>query len=289
MSVKQLARRTRTQRNPFLGIDVPNDIRTRGFVELSIEPDFLLMQMPIIKNGMRELTEGSDAPLFSDYVCSIDEMGWEHNSGLTRRTDDEQKWFFHNYECTRHDLRMRGAPVETYANFFNSLGALNARALHIAAMFARMFDDVMPRKAYADSFEFKVNSGCAVTRVLRYLPRNSEKADAKVHLDRSGITVHWWSSRAGLVVFGQDLQKHRIHETAHDRICVFPGKKFAGVTNGEYGPGAPHGVIDQERSHSDEDRFAIVTFVHPALSKAEVRTIKSMKLAFDDLEERCKL
>jgi hypothetical protein len=107
-----------------------------------------------------------------------------------------------------------------------------------------------------------------------------------VHIDRNCVTIHWWSSRPGLYVFGPDGRKYSTNETAQDRIAMFPGKKFVGLTDCKYGLGTPHGVVDRMRAESLEDRFAIVTFVHSALTKEQARRTKALKLTFDLLEEK---
>ncbi len=241
----------------------------QGFLQFRYDPSFLAEHVPPITEGMRRMIDGDDRDAFAADVFAYDNVGWKNDSGLYRRNEREQKWFFHCFKETGDRMHARGAPVRKYADFFMALESINRRSLDIAKIVASLLDTYHAEKslplpcALLPAFE----AGFAVTRCLRYLERDKGKPDAAPHFDRDGITVHWWGSRQGLIVVDRDGTKHRVLETEFDTICIFPGKKFGGLTEYRYGNGTLHGVIDTAReSGAEGDRLALVTFVHPALS-----------------------
>lgn len=268
--------------------DIWDDILRNGYAESTIDSRFLAKEVPILCAGITQMTDTKDRERFNSVVLTVDEMGWEHNSGLVRRSDDEQKWFFHFYgSATEQHLRAAGAPVDDYAAFFASLHRMNAAAKARALDLARIYDARFP--CPSGPLAPRIERSLCLTRILRYLHRgHSADNDATVHLDRNAITVHWVSTKPGLVIFDPLGEKHRAAELAHDRIAVFTGKKFAAATRGEHGFGTPHGVKDLERhTRFGEDRFAIITFVHLALSDGDVQWLKSHKAEMDALEQSC--
>lgn len=124
-------------------------------------------------------------------------------------------------------------------------------------------------------------------RVLRYLPiEQSGLPDARVHLDRSFLTVHWLSTQRGLVLFDPQRKKHTAREDDTGTVTLFPGKKFAALTNGVHGLGTPHGVKNPNRSIA-EDRYALVAFVHLPLDDNDVVWLKENSWKMEALENEC--
>lgn len=78
-------------------------------------------------------------------------------------------------------------------------------------------------------------------------------------------------------------------ECRWDRIALFPGKKFYGLTHGAFGDLGIHGVRDARGTGRDDDRFALVTFVHATLSEDAARLIRNRKPEFDQAEAVCTL
>jgi len=259
-----------------------------GFYEREIDPRFLAGVIPDIREGLLRMTEGPDTDAFREVELLYDEMGWSHNSGLVRRSDDEQKWFFHHYGPPTHlHLQVSGAPVHRYERFFLALTKVNARAKRLAYDLARELD--RRHTCPGGPLSPRIEKNHCVTRVLRYLKRDEAKApDATVHLDRNCITVHWYSSHPGLRIFGPDGQAHTARETAMDRIVFFTGKKFAAATRGEFGLGTPHGVKDDARhARTNDDRLALVSFVHCGLHEHDAAWLKGAKGSMDALEMSC--
>jgi hypothetical protein len=152
-------------------------------------------------------------------------------------------------------------------------------AQKIALLVARAFDtcnapshDIPGR--YPGSLEERIANSKTITRLLRYEQAVSTAPDASLHRDRSCFTIHWLSSHPGLILFDRFGQAIRVNETDPRCILVFPGTKFWGVTRGLYGSGTLHGVRDKRCSSppqsANEERFAIVSFVHCALTPPDV-------------------
>jgi hypothetical protein len=264
-----------------------SNIFRKGFAELSIDPKFLSHTIPAIKNGMERIIS-KDAAAFEKFILGHDEMNWPKDSGLYRRSDDEKKWFFHYFgSSTMTHLLARGAPVNQYDTFFAALEKINEQAFMIAKKMARLYDE-HGRLPSGKLFP-RMQQGSKLTRGLLYEQTESESgADALVHLDRSCITVHWFASEPGLVVFDPDGAKHSVNELAHDTVAVFIGKKFAGATHGIYGLGTPHGVKDKTRHlrAAGQKRFALVSFVHIPLTPEDVEWLHEQETAMSDLEAK---
>jgi hypothetical protein len=169
--------------------------------------------------------------------------------------------------------------VTSVRNFLSGCALFNDMAQRIALLVARAFDACnTPRHAaaecYPGSLEERIKQSKTITRLLRYEQVVGAAPDALLHRDRSCFTIHWLSSHPGLVLFDRFEQSVKVNETDPRRILVFPGTKFWGVTRGLYGFGALHGVRDPRRSresqNANEQRFAIVSFVHCALTPEDV-------------------
>ncbi len=258
-------------------------IVTRGFVEFSIDPDFLQSTVPSIIEGMvRMTTNPHHIDEFKVKILGTDEAGWPQDSGLVKRSDDEKKWFFHYCgDTTYTHLERSGAPVYYYDTFFSALEKVNKQARLFALQFARQYDEV--RAGTTPKLAPRVKNAYCLTRVLRYLKRDEvEKNDANIHLDLSFMTVHWISTQPGLVLFGPDGNQYRTQETAYDSVALFPGKKCAAVMRGEHGLGTYgtfHGVKNPLRHVAKEDRFALVSFVHIPLSDEEAMWLQAADVA----------
>lgn len=248
-----------------------------GFLQISYDPSVLAENVPAIMEGFsRMVCNDAHQELFAADIFGTDEVDWKHDSGLYRRNVREQKWFFHCFRDTLDRMKDRDAPVMDYAAFFMAMENLTRRAMHHAVILSNMYDEYHAAKgrmlpySLTRSFEH----GFCLTRALLYLAREQGKPDATAHFDRDGWTTHWFANRQGLIVRDRAGNKHRIKETEYDSICLFPGKKFGGITDYEYGIGTLHGVIDTAReSGAEGDRFGLVSFAHPKLNKAEAARI----------------
>lgn len=271
---------------------IAESILTRGFAEMDVDASILAEHIPVIRRGMRDMTnDASVHPVFAEQVLGEDEMGWKQEAGLIERNDKERKFFFHyqsppvKWPFPDHTCFKRFAP------FLESCSVLTARARAIAHDVAQTLDTHLQRTGHSYNLAEALRGSRAVTRVLRYLPLEGARAgnaDAYAHMDRAFLTIHWWASVEGLLIFDEHGACHRIAETAWDRVAVFPGKKFFGLTRGMCSMKGIHGVRDS-RVTRNEDRIAIVTFVHANLTPEAVALMHASKDAFKDAEMRCVL
>jgi isopenicillin N synthase-like dioxygenase len=271
---------------------VADGILARGFAEMDIDTSILAEHLPVIKRGMREMTDDPSVhDVFAQQILGQDEMGWDQEAGLVLRNDKERKFFFHYQSPPAQWPFPDQECVERFSPFLESCAVLTAKARSIVRDVARELDAHPRLSAHRYTLARALEGGRTLTRVLRYLPREGERAhnaDAYAHLDRSFMTIHWWASAEGLLMFDREGVGHRVAEGAWDRIAIFPGKKFFGLTDGVQGMSGIHGVRDS-RTERTEDRIAVVTFVHADLSPAAVELIHNNRQAFKDAEERCAL
>jgi len=267
--------------------DAADTIATRGFAEIDIDPSILAEHMPIIRDGMRTMTnDASIHEIFAQQILKQDEMGWDQEAGLIYRDDAERKYFFHYQSPPAIWPFPDDATQKRFTPFLESCKALTTQARMYAQLVAFHFE-----REYGISLSRNVTDANAVTRVLRYLPlvgNRAGNADAYAHMDRAFFTIHWWASEEGLVLFDREGASHRIAEKAWDRVAIFPGKKFYGLTGGKYGMSGIHGVRDSRTERTD-DRIAIVTFVHATLTPKAVDCIKDNRQAFKVAEKCCAL
>lgn len=261
-------------------------IFAQGFTEFAIEPEFLAQVVPAVKEGLTRMSDTtSHHASFQKVVLGKDEMGWEQDSGLVRRSDREKKWFFHYCGgITYSHLHASGAPVHEYDEFFRALATVNARARMYASQLAKAYDKRFscPSGPLAPRAE---KSYC-LTRALRYLKtQESSEPDATVHFDRGFVTPHWVSTQSGLVLFGPDGTRREAQEKSLKHVAIFPSKKFAAVTRGKHGFGTAHGVKNKLRHQTAEDRFALVSFVHIALSANDIAWLKSVEEQMEQAEK----
>lgn len=271
---------------------VAGEILTRGFAEMDVDASILAEHIPAIKRGMRDMTNDALVhPIFAEQVLGEDEMGWKQEAGLIERNDKERKFFFHYQSPPAAWPFPDAQSVKRFAPFLESCGVLTARARVIAHDVAQTLDTHLRTTGRNYNLTEALHGSRAVTRVLRYLPLEGDRAgnaDAYAHMDRAFLTVHWWASVEGLLIFDEHCAAHRIAETTWDRVAVFPGKKFFGLTHGTCGMKGIHGVRDS-RVTRDEDRIAIVTFVHANLAPEAVALMHASREAFKDAEMRCAL
>lgn len=269
---------------------IADDIVQKGFAEMDVDAAILAEHMPTIKAGMRDMTnDASVYEIFAEQNLGQDEMGWNQEAGLVRRDDKENKFFFH-YQSPPAEWPFPDAEsARRFSPFLESCAVLTARAHSYAQSVAQRLDQHPHIEGH--NLAKALNGARAVTRVLRYLPLDGERAhnaDAYAHLDRAFLTVHWWASEEGLLLFDREGLGHRVEEKAWDRVAIFPGKKFFGLTQGKLGISGIHGVRDSRKVRVD-DRIAIVTFVHAQLTPEAVSLIQESRQKFKDAEERCPL
>ncbi len=271
---------------------VVEKILTRGFSEMDVDASILAEHIPAIKWGMRDMTnDASVHPIFAEQVLGEDEMGWKQEAGLIERNDKERKFFFHYQSPAAEWPFPDHTCLKRFAPFLESCGVLTARARAIANGVAQTLDTHLRTTGRNYNLAEAMRGSRAVTRVLRYLPLEGDRAgnaDAYAHMDRAFLTIHWWASVEGLLIFDEHCAAHRIAEIAWDRVAVFPGKKFFGLTQGACGMKGIHGVRDS-RVTRDEDRIAIVTFVHANLTPEAVALMHASREAFKDAEMHCVL
>ncbi|MBL8158341.1 hypothetical protein JNK62_02315 [bacterium] len=261
----------------------------QGFLQIRYDPSVLAEHTPAIINDVRRMIDGEDRDAFAADIFGRDEVGWQHDSGLYRRSEREQKWFFHCFKETADRMIARAAPVDRYTDLFHAMEDLNRRSLGIATLVGTLLDEYHAANGIQVPYSLEQSfiGGACVTRTLRYLERAVGKPDATAHIDRAGITVHWWGSRQGLVVIDESGTRHRILETEYDTICIFPGKKFGAITKYAYGHGTLHGVVDTAReSGATDDRFAVVSFVHPTLTKEEAAQVLAHEQTCAEIEQK---
>ena len=256
-----------------------------GFVEIPIRSDFLNFHATYAWTGLRRITEDRERKPYRIKDNS--------ESGLTGRKDDERKYVFHYRKGLEADFRRRRAPVKRYEAFFLSCEALDTAAYEMALEVGRLFDRWnRSRAGYPGSLEERIREGYCITRILRYLPREGGAPDAKVHFDHACITVHWWSSHPGLSLFDRRGNPIKVAETSTDRIAVFTGRGFVGATRGVFGQGIPHGVRDPRRDGGSSgfgDRYAIVSFIHCALSEDDRAWMQAHESDFANALSKCAL
>lgn len=192
---------------------------------------------------------------------------------------DSNKYRFHFARDLLSVLSDEKELMRDYRRFLSGCALFNERAQQIALLVARAFDACNSSGrtvvgSYPGSLEERIAKSKTITRLLRYEQTEGAVPDASLHRDRSCFTIHWLSSHPGLTLFDHAGHAVSANETDPRRILVFPGTKFWGVTRGLYGSGTLHGVRDRRRTQSSqnahEQRFAIVSFVHCALTPEDV-------------------
>lgn len=190
-----------------------------------------------------------------------------------RVVDDVRKDRFH-YAPKLLQLLPREVRLE-HGGFLASLALLNTLAVEAVCQLTREFEKMKWsfRRSYPLSLSSRLQYAFPITRIIRYGENNSALPDAQVHRDRDYLTVHHFSSVAGLSLFDNQNKAYTIPETDPRSVSVFTGEKFWALTRGVFGTGVPHGVFDLRRKHGaprNSHRFVVVTFVHLPLDPADV-------------------
>ncbi len=257
----------------------------KGFTEISVDPSLLAECLPVIKDGIRRMTDDKEARESFPYtVLRKDETGEDLDAGLAIVRDDETKDYFHY--CKEHTWRLETNLERSFVPFLEACAALTTRAeANVQALVQSI--DAMHRTHFAEHFRNQY----VVTRILRYrrLKEQPVVVDAHSHFDRDAITHHWWASHPGLVIFDANDQACRVDETSWDRAALFPGKKFLGLTGGAFGLTGLHGVRDSRARNSVDDRIAIITFVHCSLPPSAVQWLKARAMDLKLIERAHKL
>jgi hypothetical protein len=287
-----IARTLRTGRGRLDGF-IAEQMLAVGFAEMSVDPGILAENLAPIKDGLERMTDEYDKKPFPHRVVNTDEVGWDMEVGLYRRTGTdssgkaEEKFFFHHAP----GVTWEAEEARSYEAFFAALDNINIAAKKIALSLAAEVDKIHAEMhPEFPSLYYAIEKGAVVTRVLRYL----HSTDAYMHLDRSAITPHWWSSHGGLEIVGNDGKRHHVREAAWDKIAVFPGKKFAGLFAGDpeaykdgyYGYGTLHGVKNPRRTRvlPAGDRYSLVSFVHAKLTREAAEWIRKHADAMEAFE-----
>lgn len=255
--------------------------------QIDIDPKLLMHAMPVISNGIHALIGDAEArEFFRSRILGRDEVGWESDVGLYRRSDREQKWFFH--ELLEKPIWDETHPVFLrYREFIETVRLVAQRSKDLVHAIAREMDEQLGL-CPEDGLAASIAAGRMMARVLCYLEdQEQEKADATSHFDRSGFTVHAFSTHPGLVLIDNAGNEVRVAETDPSKVAVFVGKKFAGFTGGHYGYGCIHGVRDPRRGVQKqyERRVALVLFAHPKLTERMAAWIRDHKDLFESLEK----
>ncbi len=267
-------------------------IKRSGFLEIPVDARFLWPCILAVRDGLKMITEDPVRQRhfpWHDLTKDLYGPKYTQEVGLkkTEPGDSENKFTFHYSPGMLSELHGARVPVKEYAEFFHALHKLDQWSLKIALNVAEAFDAANRLDGkYPGSMVEKLKSGTRVIRALRYRNKNDDLPDAKPHVDRSHFTIHTWSSHSGLKMVRPDGSLAPVNETAVDMVAVFPGEKFAAVTRGALGFGTPHGVRDERRQNGtrDEDRYAIVCFVHPGPDQDDADWLLNNRDRIEQLE-----
>ncbi|MDR3570850.1 MAG: 2OG-Fe(II) oxygenase family protein [Candidatus Pacebacteria bacterium] len=259
----------------FQAMNAELAIMRNGYTEAPIEKDFLKSRFNVVRTGMRRITnDPALQTLFNWHIHDCDAYGthYAQEVGLTFRNDTERKWTFQYtpeaYCAQRYEQSDVGA-------FMSALHDLDSKAREISLPLAARFDArrlaTEPAHRYPGSMAKRIREGRCITRVLRY-PWNSAN-DAHPHFDRSLFSIHWGATHPGLVLFDNDYNRTRVRDVGFESVLVFPGRKYAAIGRGDFGFGTPHGVRNERTT--GEDRYTIVSFVHPVADGGDVAWLLS--------------
>ncbi len=204
-----------------------------------------------------------------DYDIGFYDRNGEAKETLTpqeqaeHRNQYDRKEYFHADADTYQLLKRQGAPVERYPGLFQACRQFNIQASSIAKVLAQTLDHGSDG-AYPGSFRQKIEDprSRVVTRIMRYKPQEEGVFIAALHRDKAAVTVHWFSTHAGLVFYDAQAQPVVLQDTDPNTALVFLGRKAWAAMRGTYGKGSVHGAHNAVALQGREHRFVIVTFVH---------------------------
>lgn len=260
----------------------------RGFVEVPMSERWLADNVDHVLKGMYLMTEDKAlGEQFPWHAYTADEYGrgYEQEVGLEHKVDDEKKWKF-QYMSAAYG-RGETAP-SALKPFFCALHELESEALALVLALAEEFDDRNRAKStmhkYPGRLKSKLARATCVTRILRYPKWIHATQRAKTHIDRSFMTAHWFGTHEGLMLYTPNGAWERINETSCNNTVLFPGEKFAATTRSMLGTyGTPHGVWCDE--NLTEDRYAIVSFVHPQADNDDCAWLSQHKHLIKEFED----
>lgn len=276
----------RPNATPLSAAEIVGTLDRQGFLEFSVEERVFKKRFIAIKAGMEKITDDPRLQaLFPWGSLCFDDYGpgYEQECGLTKRDDDEQKFIF---QYSPEANMASGIELDSVlTHFFEALYEIDQEARRLSTIVATCFDVLRrdtPEPLYPMSLMELLRGGRIITSVIRYLTKKIPAPDAKLHHDRSLFTVHWGATHGGLVLISPDGTPHRIQETSMSRVAIFPGRKFAACTRGLLGLGTPHGVRDERTATTrDEDRYSLISFVHPSSNVKDARWIATHQSEFD--------
>lgn len=252
-------------------------VRT-GLFEIPSNSRLLGPMLPLIYGQMLRVT--NDFDLTQQYPWRtrlIDAYGrrYKVEEGLRRAgnidRDGELKDVFHHVAFAHNPSAL--APATPFIRALNALGMEGLRA---SLTLAKNLD-----RLYGLNLSPFIANGFAIVRVIRY--HGGHPVAARQHVDRAAFTFHVHATHRGLQIWcgGHWIS---VNECSLQEIAVFLGEKFVALTGGRFGLGTLHGVQRVERI--DEDRLAIIIFVHPAGTQEHARWLLSNRSRIEVFEKQ---
>lgn len=257
------------------------DIASQGFCSQPIHPDFLAERLPCIMDGMKRITENPYRHRhFPWRMLPQDLYGLDQEIEYGLRLPEQgkpRKYVFH-YVLEIEDLLHGVMPAHEYVKFLWALRGVTLMSYKLATAVAEQFDQ-KNQGAFSGSLLERIQKGRVVVRILRYAGAQYAPR-AQTHFDRSAITLHLHASHPGLVLFGADHAPREFPATDSGLVAIFPGAKFIAATKGRYGLLTPHGV---RASTTPDDRYALVSFIHPEARPEDVEFWKQIQPSMAEL------
>jgi hypothetical protein len=263
-----------------------------GYLKFPIDAAYMKPRFEAIIAGMKRLTDTPDAEKIFPWRAHRTDCygpGYEQEVGTKFSHDDELKWRFqHTAGAFVEDLKKREAAP--FRPMLEALDDIHDEAFRVGRSIAACLDVSNRRrdgkKKYRGSLRSKLERGICITRVLRYVASGQgivKVMKAKTHFDRDVLTPHWWGTHPGLEVLDADGNWVKAEETSYDSAILFPGEKFSACTDNVFDTfGTAHGIWCEDTPH--EDRYAIVSFLHPEPNPQEADWLKSNKPLIDARE-----
>jgi len=239
------------------------------YLEIEVDPEFLGPRLAVLRSGMKTITDKDGRGDFPFRTFHREAYGpkYDQEVGLKHETrDGENKWVF---QFIRHADNPALFNHSEYGAFLCAFADIDSMACNISLALAEALDESSYRDLYIGSMRERAEGGRCVHRGLRYLAVHSEQAphDAYPHGDRSLWSIHLGSSHNGLVLFSREGGQVATNELDNGLITVFLGRKFAAATR-DTTMCCPHGVKTDRAIR--EDRYAFVSFFHPAVLASDV-------------------